>query len=181
MEHQQAGANRLHVLNDVGGQEHQPALRRPGEEVAEVDALLRIQPHRGLVQDQEGRVAQQGLGDANPLALPAGQGADSGRRLLLQADLPDYLPDGGAWRAQALQGRHVVQELRHGELVKQAEVLGQVAQLGLQPPLRPLQGLPVHLDGAGGGQQAGHQQLHQGGLARPVWAQQAHQAGGAQV
>ena len=31
-------AHRLHILNDVGGQQHQPVLGRLGKEVAEVDA-----------------------------------------------------------------------------------------------------------------------------------------------
>ena len=43
-----------------------------------MDALLRVQAHRGLVKDQKRRVAQQGLGNAHPLALAAGEGADLG-------------------------------------------------------------------------------------------------------
>ena len=62
VEHQQAGAHRLHILDDVGGQEHQPVLGQPGKQVAEVNALLRVQSHRGLVKDQKRRIAQQGLG-----------------------------------------------------------------------------------------------------------------------
>ena len=56
VDHHEAVAHRLHVLDDVGGEEHQPVLGRAGEQVAEVDALLRVQTHRGLVKDQEGRV-----------------------------------------------------------------------------------------------------------------------------
>ena len=142
---------------------------------------LRIQAHRGLVEDQQLRLPQQGLGDAHPLALAAGEGADFGPRLLLQVHLLDGPPDGGPAVPQALQGPHVVQELGHGQLVIQAEVLGQIAQAGLEGPLPAEQGLPVHPDGAPGGQQTRHQQLHQGGLARPVGAQQAHQAGAVQL
>ncbi len=88
-------AHRLHILDDVGGEQHQPVLGGAGEQVAEVDALLRVQPHGGLVKDQEGGIPQQGLGDAHPLALTAGEGADLGLCLLLQIDRLDCLSDGG--------------------------------------------------------------------------------------
>ena len=169
--------HRLHVLDNVGGQQYQPVLGRAGEQVAEVDALLRVQPHRRLIEDQEGRGAQQGLGDAHPLALSAGQAADAGAGLPLQIDRPDHLADGCSGVPQPLQGGHIVQELGHGELVEQPEVLGKIAQLGLQLPLRLEKGLSVHQNGAGCGEQGGHQQLHQSGLARAVWPQQADEAG----
>ena len=168
---------RLHVLDNVGGQQDQPVPGGLGEQVAEVNALLRVQPHRGLVKDQEGGVPQQGLGDAHPLALAPGQGADLGPCLLLQVDGLNGTLDGGFWVSQPLQGRHVVQKLGDSELVEQPEVLGQIAQPGFQLPLPLGQGLPIHQNGAGGGQQGGHQQLHQGGLARPVRAQQAIRLG----
>ena len=181
VDHNQLIAHRLHVLNDVGGQQDQPLPGGLGEQVAKVDALLRVQAHGGLVEDQEGRVPQQGLGDAHPLALAAGQGTDLGPCLLLQVDGLNGTLDGGFRLPQPLQGRHVVQKLGDRELVEQPEVLGQIAQPGFQLPLPLGQGLPIHQNGAGGGQQGGHQQLHQGGLARPVRAQQADKAGGAQV
>ena len=128
-------AHRLHILDDVGGEEHQPLLGGAGEEVAEVDALLRVQPHCGLIKDQERRIPQQGLGDAHPLALSAGEGADLRPGLLLQIDSPDHIPDGRLGTAQTLEGGHVVQKLRDSQLLKEAEVLGQVAEAGLQFPL----------------------------------------------
>ena len=165
----------------MGGQQHQPVLGCLGKEVAEVDALLRVQAHGGLVKDEELRVSQQSLGDSHPLALASGESADSGPALLLQIDGPDDLVDGGAAVPQPLQGSHVVQELIDGELVIQAEGLGEIAQTGFERPLGSVQRVPVHQDGALGGQEGGHQQLHQGGLARPVGAQKPHQAGAGQV
>ena len=180
VEHQQAGAHRLHILDDVGGQEHQPVLGQPGKQVAEVNALLRVQAHRGLVKDQKRRVAQQGLGNAHPLALAAGEGADSGPPLLPQMDGLDHRPNALPAAPQALQRPHVVQKLLHRQLVKQTEVLGQIAQAGFVGPLAFGQRLAVRPYGAAGGQQARHQQLHQGGFARAVGAQQADQAGAVQ-
>ena len=82
---------------------------------------------------------------------------------------------------QALEGRHVVQKLGDGQLLKEAEVLGQVAEAGLQFPLNLVQGRPVHQDAPLRGHQGRHQQFHQGGFARPVGAQQADETGGFQV
>ena len=108
MDHHKLVAHRLHILDDVGGEQHQPLLCRPGEQVAEMDALLRVQPHRGLVEDQEGRAAQQGLGDAQALALAAGEGADLSPGLLPQVDGLHGLLDSGLWVPQALEGGHIL-------------------------------------------------------------------------
>ena len=51
--------------------------------------------HRGLVKDQEGRIPQQGLRDAHPLALAAGEGADLGFCLFFQIDRLNCLLDRG--------------------------------------------------------------------------------------
>ena len=51
-------AHRLHILDDVGREKHQMLLGCAGEQVAEVDALLRVQSHGGLVKDQEGGIPQ---------------------------------------------------------------------------------------------------------------------------
>ena len=123
---------------------------------------LRVQAHRGFVENQEGRVPQQRLGDAHPLPLAAGEGADPGPGLLLQIDCPDHIPDGRLGAAQALEGGHVAQKLRDGQLVKEAEVLGQVAEAGLQFPLDLVQRRPVHQDAPLRGHQGRHQQLHWG-------------------
>ena len=101
-------AHRLHILDDVGGEKHQMLLGCAGKQVAEVDALLRVQAHGGLVEDQEGGIPRQSLGDAHPLALAAGEGADLGPGLLLQVHRRHHLPDGRFGIFQALEGGHVV-------------------------------------------------------------------------
>ena len=88
-------AHRLHILDDVGGEQYQPVLRCTGEQIAEVDALLRVQSHRGLVKDQEGGIPQQSLRNPHPLALAAGEGADFGFCLFFQIDRLDCLLDCG--------------------------------------------------------------------------------------
>ena len=48
--HNQLAAYRLHVLNDMRTEQHQAVLGLLGEEVPKVNALLRVQAHRGFVK-----------------------------------------------------------------------------------------------------------------------------------
>ena len=43
----------LYVLDNVGGQQHQPVLGGLGKEIAEMNTLFWIQAHCGLVQNQQ--------------------------------------------------------------------------------------------------------------------------------
>ena len=83
--------------------------------------------------------------------------------------------------AQSLEGGHIVQKLCHGQLVKQPEVLGQIAQTGFQLPFSFRKGPSIHQNTAFCGQKRRHQQLHQSGFTRAVGPEQADQTGGAQV
>ena len=58
-----------------------------GEEISEVDTLLRVKSYGGLIKNQEGRVSQNCLRNTHPLALTTGQRANSGSGLFLQIDL----------------------------------------------------------------------------------------------
>ena len=176
-----AVAHRLHILDDVRGEQNQTVLRRAGKQVAEVDALLRVQTDRGLVENQQRRIAQKRLRNAYPLALPAGQGTDFGSDLFFQIDRLDCLLDGGPGICDPFERGHIVEKLCDGQLVEQAKILRQIAQPGLELPVCFGKRLPVHQDRAGGRQQRSHQQLHQGGLARAVRAEQTDQPGRAQV
>ena len=119
----------------------------------------------------------------HPLALAAGEGADACPAFSSRFTARTAARNGRPGVPQPLQGGHVVQKLGDGQLVEVAEVLGQVAEAGLQPPLRHpgARGASVHQDVPLRGRQGGHQQLHQGGLARPVGPQQPNHAGGPQV
>ena len=64
-------ADRLYVFDNMGGQKYKAFLRRMGEQVPEAEPLLRVKPHRGLIENQERRVFQQCLCDADALALAA--------------------------------------------------------------------------------------------------------------
>src|SRR5699024_3440951 len=139
--------NGLDILDDMGAEQHKSILRRTGEEIAEVDALLRVKSYRGLVKNQERWIAQQGLGNPYPLALTAGKGADFGFFLFLQIDRPDCFMNSSFGLLYAFQSRHIVQKLRDGQLVKQAKILGQIAQFRFQTPVGFGKRRAIHLDG----------------------------------
>ena len=180
MEHNQVVAHGLHVVDDVCGEQYQPVARHAGKEVAEADALLGVQADGRFVENQERRVAQQGLRDAHALALPAGKRADARAGLFFQPHGGNRLLHGGAAVLQPLERGHVGKELGCRQLVKQPEILRQIAKLRLQRPLRAGHGAAVYKYRALRGQKRRHQQLHQRGFARAVRPQQPHQAGAAQ-
>ncbi len=74
--HGKPRAEHRHVLDDMGGQHHDPILGQLGEQPVESQALLGIEPGRRLVDDDQPRIAGDGLGDPQPLAHPSRIGLD---------------------------------------------------------------------------------------------------------
>ena len=74
---------------------YKPVFCCTGEQIAEVNTLFRVQAHRGLVKNQEGRIPQQSLRNTYPLTLAAGEGADFGYCLFFQIDRLNCLLDSG--------------------------------------------------------------------------------------
>ena len=176
VDHHELIAHGLHVLNDVGREQDQPVLGCAGKQISEVDALLWVQSYRGLIKNQEGRVPQNRLGNTHPLALSAGERADFGPGLFLQIDCSDRFLNGRFGISDPFQRRHIVQKLRDGQLVKQAEVLGQIPQPGFQQTFRSVKGLSIHQNFPSGGQECRHQQFHPCGFSSPVGPQKANEA-----
>ena len=142
-QHGQVLAQLVHVLYNVGGEQHGPPLASvAGQHSAEPHPLLRVQAGGGLIYHQDGRLPQQGLGDAHPAPHAPGELAD--------------FPPGKVLHL------HLEKDLLH-----------------LAPADRPPLADSVEaadLDGAGVGRLHGDKGFHQGGLARPVVAQQPKDA-----
>ena len=136
--------HRLYVLDDVGTEQHQLLLSGAGEEIAEVNAFLRIQAYRGFVENQEGWITQQCLGDAHPLSLAAGEGANFGLGFLLQIYRCDDFLNGVFGVPNTFQSSHIVQKLGDSQFVEEAEVLRQIAEAGLQLSLNLVQRRSVY-------------------------------------
>jgi hypothetical protein len=130
-----ARAEIRHVVDDVRREDHHHVLADLGEQVQKTVALLRIEAGGGLVDDDQLRIADQRLGDAEALAHAAGK---AGQHLL--ADAPQIrLMQQGFDRRPAVRGRgdalqdcHVVEHFESGDARIDAEVLWQVAQLAPQ-------------------------------------------------
>jgi hypothetical protein len=119
------------VVDDVRRQDHDAALADLGQQVVEAVALLGVQPGSGFVDDDQLRVPDQCLGDAEALAHAAGESRD--RTLahvpqvhLLQQRLHRLAPltSGG----DPLEHGQVIEhrQCRHARI--DAEILRQVAQ-----------------------------------------------------
>jgi hypothetical protein len=90
----------------VRGEEHgAPLAGQALEQGANPQDALGIEPVGRLVEDQDGGIAEQRGGDAQPLAHPEREAADALARHALQADEGDHLVDPA--------GRDAV-GLRHG-------------------------------------------------------------------
>ena len=142
-QHDDLGADRGDVVGLVGGQHDHRVARQVGQQLPEPQPLLRVQPGRRLVQDQQVRLAEQGLGDAQALPHPAGQGPYPRAGAAFQPDggqHPGHLLGAAAPVGDLLQDRHVVQEPGDREVPVIAQLLRQVAE----PPadLHPLRRIP---------------------------------------
>ena len=123
----------------MGGQQNDSVLGEAVDVIPEPGPLPGVQARRGLVQDQQLRIAQQGLGQQYPLLHAAGEAAD-----LLVAHIQkighgkhpvDFFCYG--FPGDLLQPCHVDQEALGGHSLIKALLLGHVSQgptvIGPQP------------------------------------------------
>ena len=66
----------LDLAEDVGGDEDRALSRQRADVPAHLDDLARIEAVGGLVEDQQGRIPQQSLGDGDSLAVAAREPRD---------------------------------------------------------------------------------------------------------
>ena len=145
------------------------------DEVADLDDLRGVQPHGGLIQNDELRTAQQRLRNANALTVALGQAADDPGQHFFQP--------GAAGSSQhlllalrtldPLELCHKVQILLHGHFRVERRLLRQVAYTGFGLLCLLRQTEPGHLHLALGGCQIAGEDIHNGGFARAVGPQQA--------
>ena len=132
-------AQRLDLAQDVRReQDGQVALVDEAPEQREqlLDAR-RVDRDRRLVEDQDRRLLDQGVGDAQPLAHAAGVGVGA-----LVGRVARGGPRGAARRSaprprergDAVELRRVAQVLATGQAAVEADVVGQVAHLALDAP-----------------------------------------------
>ena len=176
MNDQHPVADGLYLGQDMGGEDHAVLLRELGDERADFANLDGIQSHRRLIEDHHIRLMENGLGDAHALLIALGEIGDEPRPCLIQSTARlggGHRISAAAWR-KPMEAGAKGQVFVHGQVPIQRRLLRQIAQRSLGSAW-----LPHHIvtrDGhppAGRGEDAADN-LHGGGLARPVGTQKAH-------
>ena len=93
LHHHDLRGDLLHIGYDMGGEQHQTVLRIGGDDVAEPDPLIGVQAGGGFIQDQNLRVVQKGLGNAQSALHPAGIGGAFPFQIVPKADAVRQLLD----------------------------------------------------------------------------------------
>jgi hypothetical protein len=132
-----------HVVHDVGRQDHDLALADVGQQVQEAISLLWVEAGGGFVDDDQLRVADQRLGDAESLPHAAGE---PGQRLLahiVKIGLAQQIIDDRATLVlvgEALEYGHMIQHGQRRDAWIHAEILREIAE-----PLAQFGGLVQHI------------------------------------
>lgn len=123
------------------------------DKLAEAQPLLGVEADGRFVDDQEFRIVQQRLRNADPLAHAAGEVRQPAIGHLPEPDRGQHLLDPGVGRARAesLHRGEVGEELARGQRRVDAEGLRQIAQFAAQRRRVPRDVLPVPVHGAGAG------------------------------
>ena len=150
-------------------------LGQVADQVAHVLDLGGVEPVGGLVQDQDGRLVEDGLRHPHALAVAAGQGGDGDSPLGGQLGALQGLAD----RRRPVLGPDpmerglVIQVVDDGHLRVEGAVLRQIADAPLNGAAVGGDVQPVDADAARVRLKEAGEHLHDGGLARPVVAEQA--------
>ena len=71
--HNGSGANALHLLKDVGGEDDGFGLTQGGDQVADLKLLVGVESIGRFIQNQHVRVVYQGLGQTDTLSKAFGE------------------------------------------------------------------------------------------------------------
>src|SRR5437899_2316704 len=98
------------------------------DEAPDLDDLSRIEADGGLVEDEDGRVVDKGLREADPLPVSFGEVAEQAIADLSQATgVEDALErDGDVPPSQPLQLRDEAEIARHAHVVVEGRILGKI-------------------------------------------------------
>ena len=171
-------ADRLHLAQNMTGQDDRVGLPQLPDEFADLDDLRRVQADGRLIEDDEFRAAQQRLRDAHPLPVALGEAADEPGQNLFQpgaAGCAAHLlfPLGFL---DALELGRKVQIFLHRHLRVKGRLLRQITDALLCCIGLLRQRVPRHRDLPAGSGQISGQDVHDGGLARTIRPQQAADA-----
>src|SRR5206468_2706676 len=122
------GGDRLDVRHDVRREDDDASLRDLAEEIAKAHALLRVEADRRLVHNDELRVPEQRLRDADALTHAAGVAAEAPVGDAMEVRELEQLLHAAVevGPGEPLQPAEVEKELACGQLLVDAEVLREI-------------------------------------------------------
>jgi len=163
------------LAEDVGGDEDGVFFAEAFDEFANGADLVGVEAVGGFVEDKEGRVVDEGIGDADSLAEALGEGFDHLAAGALEAALVEDFVE-AAFEVAAAEAFDLAAE---GEVFPDPHVevegdgLGEVADLASGGEGVAEDIVPIHAGEAGGGGEVAGEHAEGGGLAGAVWAQEA--------
>ena len=180
MQQQDFAGDRLNIRHDVGGEDHDLILADAGDEVAQHNPLARVKPGGRFVQDQDGRVVEQRLGQQQPLLHAAGIAAHPRPALVGQLDAFKRAARGLGRRlaGHAFEGGDIFEVFLPGEKIVQRRLLRRYAEHGAVSGPQRKQIPPAVERPAFGRPQRAAQNVHQGAFARAVRPEQPIDARG---
>ena len=174
-------ADLLHLVEQVAG-EDDGALAIVGQaanQFAHLNDAGRVKPVGGLVQDEQGRVAQEGCRDPQALFHSGGTGAKlAAGRVAVQTHGGQQIIHFGAAAVRSINTLQAFQIVLAGKVRPENGPLDQGAQFGEGDALPTGPAFAQQGYGAGGGADETRDHRKQGGLAGTVGAQEAEHAAG---
>ena len=125
-----AGADLLELGEDVAADQDRLAERPQfAEQLAQLDARPRVEPRGRLVEEEDRRIVDEGVGEAEPLLHAAAEGLDVGVALFGEVDQVEQVADHLAPppRRQPVAAGEEVEVLPDLHVVVDAEGVGHVA------------------------------------------------------
>src|SRR5262245_14696790 len=155
-------------------EEHRAAaIAQPQYQLSNFAAPERIEPRHRLIEEDQFRLVENRLRDADALQHPFGELPQVQPTLRADAYLVQELRHASLPRRASItkQTRKVSEQLLGGEIVVEVRILGQVADA--PPDLDVADRAPQNLGPTGCRVNQLHQQLERGGLAGAVWSEEA--------
>ena len=127
-----AGTGAFDLGDDVGAEEDGAVLGELGDEGAGGAHLGGVEPVGGFVEDEDGRVVDEGGGEAHPLAIALTERPDAFVGVVGEAAPVDDASDGGAagLSGEAEQAGPIIEVLGGLEFVVERGGFGEIAELG---------------------------------------------------
>jgi ABC-type multidrug transport system ATPase subunit len=168
-----------HILDDVERIADHVVIVNDGtvvEQGEDVVTSFGVEPHRRLVEDQQVRVADDGLTDAETAPLAPGEGVDLAAGAPGEADKIEGVVDPGVDRGPRARDVATGDEAQCGAdrgLGEERRVLWEVADAGAPSETVAVDVITKHGSPPLRGTDQAHEDLHRGGLAGTVGSEEA--------